>query len=297
VTDDDAANGSERPRSASIPPPVPATVGWGLDPFGRFAARYWDGNDWTDQVLDHDGHLGTDAEPLRDPAAWLAAEAAAHAAQATSAAAGAPPGGSGVPPRYSPPPYPPPYQYRSRRSRKPRPVRAGSAWLKGFVILGVVVFVGLGVRFVIIKEHTEAVRRTLLSLAPGDCVTVTPEKLLPNATGVAFSDLDVVSCTKPHLGEVIYAGDYPASAPMPYTDDGARILSFTPSAAAWVQLNCFDPFTSYVGRPPLEQTQYDIAWVMPGPKLWSSGTRRSACFVTNLDHSLLARPLKGTTIR
>jgi len=161
------------------------------------------------------------------------------------------------------------------------------------VILGVLALAALGIRVVIVKEQTEAARRTLLSLEPGECVSTRGDVAL-NDGGVAFRDLDVVSCTKPHSGEVIFVDDYPARALMPYDTDGTAIRSFTPAAAAWVQLNCFDAFTNYVGRPPLEQSQYDLGWVMPGPKLWSSGTRRSACFVTNLDHSLLSHPIKGT---
>jgi len=84
---------------------VPTTVGWTFDPFGRFAARYWDGSEWTAQVLDDDGHLGCDETPLGDPTSWFAASQAEPGGTADpvpappAAVAAIPPAHHGEPPR------------------------------------------------------------------------------------------------------------------------------------------------------------------------------------------------------
>jgi hypothetical protein len=130
---DTGARPGAGPTPVLVPPPVPATQGWKPDPFRRFDARYWDGAVWTEQVLDGDGHLIADPEPLADPVRWLPREPEVVA----------PPAPNAGPNESYPPPPPPPLATPSYRTYR-APKTPMSGWkIFGLVCLALLV-VGIG---------------------------------------------------------------------------------------------------------------------------------------------------------
>jgi hypothetical protein len=132
----DAADGLGAAPQGGPPPPVPPTSGWKLDPFGRFSARFWDGSQWSEQVLDHDGHLAADDTPRTAPTSWLRDERRdAHEARGSEPPLAQP----------SPPPYPPGGAGAGVSGRRAAP-RGAYSWFAlasvAVVVVGVLVATG-----------------------------------------------------------------------------------------------------------------------------------------------------------
>jgi hypothetical protein len=191
--DDTGAAGAAAETDGGLPAPVPTTVGWKADPVGRFDARYWNGEAWTEQVLDSQGQLGADAEPLADPARWLPREPVVIVPP--------PPATVVVPtPTLPPPPRGPVSPYPAQpQAKKPM-----SGWkIFGLVCLSLVVLViGLGLLafFTVVKPSFDEANGYLHDLQARD-LKAAQQRMCNAAVSDPTSDLA-------HLDAVDWQGRY-----------------------------------------------------------------------------------------
>jgi hypothetical protein len=118
-------------------------------------------------------------------------------------------------------------------------------------------------------ERTDPPAVATPSVLAGDCIDV---------------DLVAISCTAPHLAEVIFVTDYPLDAPFPQPQD--RFFH------RWKQRNCAQRFAAYVGVSVGEST-YELQ-VLLQARSWSASRRPVLCAVANADSSPLTQSVKGT---
>ena len=106
------------------------------------------------------------------------------------------------------------------------------------------------------------------------------------AVGGCFTRNDEpVDCAAPHLGEVVFVGEYPGDADAPFPGDDA-IHDF-------VEQNCLPAFADYVGID-LEHSKYDLGWIQPESETWPEGDRQMICYVDSVDESLLTGSVHGS---
>jgi Septum formation len=251
----------------TLPTEVPEKIGWAPDPFNRFPSRCWDGQQWTDQVLDHSGRLRRDPSPLAttepdEHGAVVPVALERHAADPLAVAPERPPSthdGS----RSSDAPQ------GARRSGRPATRSRRTAALIG--VIGVAVALGVTV----VLRHRNGVdeaspRDAASALHRGDCVDVV---------------MRVVPCSGPHIGEVFFVGRDRSDAASPRVDEAAF--------RARVERTCSGPFTSYVGVPH-ERSVYDLRVRFPSETQWSAGSRDIVCFVAYHDLAPLPERVRGT---
>ncbi len=132
-----------------------------------------------------------------------------------------------------------------------------------------------------LPEYATGEPVALDQLVIGDCWS--PPRSGFDAAGV--TDLELVSCDEPHLGE-IYAevthedGDYPGDTAVVF--DGQR--------------RCIDAFEEALDMK-YEEAPYDIYWIWPSEPSWLAGERRTQCSYTAAGVAPLRAPASRTAQR
>jgi hypothetical protein len=122
-----------------------------------------------------------------------------------------------------------------------------------------------------------------VALAPGDCIS---EEWFRDES---IDPVPVVSCTEPHIGEVIAIADYA----IPTAQSNSRGGVVMGTHQLWVEQNCWPAFATYVGIP-FKQSVYNVGAAAFTPEtLRSSGATRNVCMVSNMDRSPLNYSVKG----
>jgi hypothetical protein len=152
-----------------------------------------------------------------------------------------------------------------------------------FVMFGVIVLVVVGAGFFFAArrgdtgEITDAGDLSVFDLRVGDCFDVPSDTDATEELGT----VKAIPCDEPHVYELFWSGDYPASELPPESESDP-----------WLEEQCIPAFEEYVGID-FDVSIYYVSVLTPTSESWADGDRVYQCYLHNEGETPMSGSARG----